>query len=126
MKERERKAPRIKIIEEIKDLVTSQGFHPQITGGIYFLQGHLSRLVTSSLVYGLGRLILLFGIIAWIAARSLRVALSMILSVGVIPLCVIGWIGIMGIPLDVISVPASNVALAMGIDSMFHMVKALR
>jgi predicted RND superfamily exporter protein len=50
----------------------------------------------------------------------------MTLSVASVPLCVIGAVGLFRIPLDVISSPASNVAIAMGIDSMIHMVNLYR
>ena len=69
---------------------------------------------------------MLFGLIAWYITRNLRVTLSVIASISIIPLTVLGCFGIYRIPLDIISAPASNVAIAMGIDSMIHMIKSFR
>jgi predicted RND superfamily exporter protein len=44
----------------------------------------------------------------------------------VVPVCVLGAIGYLRIPLDIISSPAVNVAIGMGIDSMIHTVAAVR
>lgn len=126
MKELNRKKLRLQVVEEIKTLITRQGFIPEILGGVYVLQGHMSQLVTSSLVFGLTRLIILFFIISWILSRSLRMAGAMMVSVCLIPLGTMGVIGLLGIPLDIIAAPAANVAIAMGIDSMIHMVKTYR
>ena len=126
MNEANRNLSRLDIIDEIKELVSGQGFIAEIFGGVYVLQGHLSKLVSKSLIFGLGKLILLFALISWIISRSIRVSLAMTLSICLIPLNILGLIGIYRIPLDIISAPASNVAIAMGIDSMIHMIKAYR
>ncbi len=118
--------PRLDVIKEIKLITDNEGFHPVTIGGIYNLQGHLAKLVASSLVGGLSKLILLFALIAWYISRSLRVTFSVAASIFIIPLTVLGCFGIYRIPLDVISAPACNVAIAMGIDSMIHMIKSFR
>ncbi|MGD9015024.1 MAG: MMPL family transporter [Candidatus Omnitrophota bacterium] len=118
--------PRIDVVEEIKLITENEGFHPEIVGGIYNLQGHLAQLVSSSLVWGLAKLIFLFAFIAWYISRSLRVSLAVVISIFIIPLTVLGCFGIYRIPLDIISAPACNVAIAMGIDSMIHMMKSFR
>ena len=117
---------RLEIIEEIKAITENEGMHPEIIGGIYSLQGHLAKLVALSLIGGLSKLILLFGFITWYLSRSLRVTLAVVASIFIIPLTILGCFGIYRIPLDIISAPASNVAIAMGIDSMIHMIKAFR
>ena len=117
---------RLEIIEEIKAITENEGMHPEIIGGIYSLQGHLPKLVALSLIGGLSKLILLFGFITWYLSRSLRVTLAVVASIFIIPLTILGCFGIYRIPLDIISAPASNVAIAMGIDSMIHMIKAFR
>jgi predicted RND superfamily exporter protein len=124
MNELHRTQKRLAIIEELEAIVESQGFTPEITGGVYKLQGHMSQLVVKSLISGLSKLVILFLLIAWVISRSIRVTLSMIFSLLLIPLGILGVVGLYRIPLDVISSPASNVAIAMGIDSMIHMVKA--
>ncbi len=126
MVESYRTVSRLTIIDEIKESIEAEGFYPEIVGGVYNLQGHLAKLVAKSLVWGLLKLSAVFALIAWALSRSLRVTLAVTGSIFVIPLTILGCFGIYRIPLDIISAPASNVAIAMGIDSMIHMIKAFR
>src|SRR5207244_10964028 len=95
-------------------------------GGIYYLQGRLAQLVASSLVTGLFWLNLLFIGIAWIVARSVRGALAMIVRLTLVPLCMLGGIGWLRVPMDVISAPATNVCIGIAIDSMIYLVFGVR
>ncbi|MBN1793332.1 MAG: MMPL family transporter [Candidatus Omnitrophica bacterium] len=126
MTETNRHLSRLAIIEELKKLARGQGFYPEIVGGVYNLQGHLARLVASSLVFGLFKLLLLFALIAWLTSRSLRITTAITLSICLLPIIILGLVGLYRIPLDIVSAPASNIAIAIGIDSMFHMVKSYR
>jgi predicted RND superfamily exporter protein len=126
MNELNRVEPRLTIVEEIKAIVKTNGFTSEISGGIYILQGHLAKLVVSSLISGLIQLMFLFTLILWFVSRSIRITIAVILSISLLPFGILGVIGLYGIPLDVISSPASNVAIAMGIDSMIHMLQAFR
>ncbi len=126
MNESNRKISRLKVIGEIRKIVNAHGFTLALTGGIYSLQGHLSKLVASSIIFGLGQLIIIFSLIAWVVSRSVRIAFAITLSICVIPVIVLGMIGWFRVPLDVISAPACNIALGLGIDSMIHMVRAYR
>jgi predicted RND superfamily exporter protein len=126
MNESNRTVSRLKVIDDIKDIVRAHGFIPEHVGGIYSLQGHLDQLVTSSVIFGMGQLIFIFTFIAWIVSRSLKVTLAITLSICIIPVIVLGMVGWLRVPLDVISAPACNIAIGLGIDSMIHMVRALR
>ncbi len=126
MNESNRTMSRLKVIEEIKKTVRAHGFIPELIGGTYSLQGHLDQLVASSIIFGLSQLIIIFTFIAWIVSRSIRIAFAISLSICVIPVIVIGMIGWFQVPLDIISAPASNIAIGLGIDSMIHMVRAYR
>jgi len=64
--------------------------------------------------------------IAWIVARSVRGALAMIVSLSLVPLCMLGGIGWLRVPMDVISAPATNVCIGIAIDSMIHLVFGVR
>jgi predicted RND superfamily exporter protein len=77
-------------------------------------------------VYGLANLLAIFFVINWIVSGSLKVGSAMTLSFSVIPLIVLGFIGVFRIPLDVVSAPAVNVAMGMGIDSALHTVRYWR
>ena len=126
MNESHRKVSRLKIIHELEKTVTEQGFVIERVGGIYSMHGHLSKLVASSVVFGLGQLILIFAVIAWIVSRSIPIAFAITMSICVIPVIVFGTIGLLSVPLDVVSAPACNIAIGLGIDSMIHMVRAHR
>ena len=126
MNESNRKIPRLEVIKEIKRIVYGHGFVPELVGGTYSLMGHLSKLVASSIIFGLGQLIIIFAVIAWVISRSLRIALAIVLSICVIPVIVLGMVGWFRVPLDIISAPACNIALGLGIDSMIQMVRAYK
>jgi predicted RND superfamily exporter protein len=59
-------------------------------------------------------------------ARNLRIAAAMIFSLSLIPLCMLGGIGWFHVPVDIISAPATNVCIGMAIDSMVHLIFAVR
>src|SRR5882724_2755632 len=117
---------RLDVVNDLRAICRKYGFKPVLVGGIYYLQGRLAQLVASSLVTGLFWLNLLFIIIAWIVARSVRVAIAMIISLTLVPLCMLGGIGWLRVPMDVISAPATNVCIGIAIDSMIHLVFGVR
>lgn len=126
MIERGRQKSRVQVVNDIRTIVRRQGFKPVLIGGVYELQGELARLVRSSLVSGLVWLMVFFAGVAWIVARNLRVAAAMIFSLSLVPICMLGGIGLLHIPIDVISAPATNVCIGMAIDSMVHLVFGVR
>lgn len=116
-----RDRPRETVVNEIKAEVRRHGFEPKLTGGLYLLQGELSALVEDSVVRGLVGLLVLFFVIVLIASRSVWNAASMAFCLGLTPLILFGAVGLLGMPLDIISAPAANVALPLGIDEMIHL-----
>lgn len=122
MKESERVKPRTTIVKETKEIVRRKGFEPELVGGIYLLQGRLTQLVIRSLLISLVQLIVVFGVIGLILSWSLRVTAALFASLVVIPVCVLGVIGYWRIPVDMISAPACNIAIGMGVDAMLHML----
>jgi predicted RND superfamily exporter protein len=126
MEEHSRVKPRVEVVNDLRSIVRQRGFKPVLVGGIYRLQGELARLVASSLVTGLFWLNVLFAVIALIVARSIRGAAAMILSLGLVPLCMLGGVGLFRVPVDIISAPATNVCIGMAIDSMVHLVFGVR
>jgi predicted RND superfamily exporter protein len=97
-----------------------------LVGDIYYLEGRLAQLVASSLVTGLFWLNAIFIAIALVVARSIRGAVAMIVSLTLVPLCMLGGIGWLHVPMDVISAPATNVCIGIAIDSMIHLVFGVR
>jgi uncharacterized protein len=126
MREGARTRERQDVIGEVTALVRAEDFRAVAIGGLYPLQGELSTLVEGSLIRGLGGLIVAFAAIIWIVTRSLRTALVMALCLTTTPLIVFGIVGVLKLPLDIISAPAANVALPLGIDEMIHLGYAIR
>jgi predicted RND superfamily exporter protein len=117
---------RVDVVNDLRALCHKYGFHVDLVGGIYYLQGRLAMLVAESLVTGLFWLNLLFIVIAWIVARSVRGAVAMIASLTLVPLSMLGGIGWFHVPVDIISAPATNVCIGIAIDSMIHLVFGVR
>src|SRR5881398_279663 len=126
MVEERRDKYRVNVVDHLRVIARKHGFKPELVGGIYYLQGRLAQLVASSLVTGLFWLNLLFIIFAWIVARSFRGAVAMIVSLTLVPLCMLGGIGWLRVPMDVSSAPATNVCIGIAIDSMIHLVFGVR
>lgn len=116
-----RERPRAEIVSEIENIVADHGFKADAVGGLYVLQGEMSKLVDASVVRGLGGLLALFFVIVLIVSRSLRTALAMALCLTATPLILFGAAGLLRMPLDIIAAPAANVALPLGIDEMIHL-----
>jgi uncharacterized protein len=126
MIESARDKDRAEVVNDLRGIVRRHGFRTVLVGDIYYLQGRLAQLVASSLVTGLFWLNALFIVIAWVVARSIRGAIAMIVSLTLVPLCMLGGIGWLHVPMDVISAPATNVCIGIAIDSMIHLVFGVR
>lgn len=126
MVESGRRTSRRAVIDRIVDAARQAGLEVEGTGGIYELQSALGGLVESSLVRGLGGLFLLFLLISAWVARAPRPAAAMVLALLIVPALLLGAMGFLGWPVDFISSPAANIALALGIDGMIHLVSAFR
>ncbi|MFB3904247.1 MAG: RND family transporter [Acidobacteriota bacterium] len=126
MKESGRELGREQIVQRLDSMVRRQGFVPILIGGLYRLQGELSHLIARSLLEGLVFLFILFSLISFVISRNSRVSLAMIACFSLIPLLVLGIIGYLRMSVDLISAPAANVALGIGIDGMFHFVVQAR
>jgi predicted RND superfamily exporter protein len=126
MRESTRSRPRDVVVGEINEIAREQDFKPVLVGGLYTLQGELSELVEGSVIRGLGGLLGLFFVIVLIVTRSLRSAVAMLACLALTPFILFGLVGIFGMPLDIISAPAANVALPLGIDEMIHLGYAVR
>jgi predicted RND superfamily exporter protein len=126
MVESRRQKLRLEVLDDVRGIARKHGFKVDLVGGIYYLQGRLAKLVASSLITGLFWLNFLFIIIAWAVARSIRGAVAMIVSLTLVPLCMLGGIGWLRVPVDIISAPATNVCIGIAIDSMIHLVFGVR
>ena len=126
MKESVQEASRYDVMDRLEGYAGDAGFEPVQMGGLYDLQAQLGRLIASSLRIGLGGLLLLFVGVAVVVSRSARVAAIMVGCLAGVPPVVLGTFGHLGVAVDIITSPAANVALAMGVDSMIHLVVRVR
>jgi predicted RND superfamily exporter protein len=126
MREAARERPRGEILDEMHGLARRAGLEVRAVGGIFFLQGRLARLVGDSLQRGLVGLLACFLAVGVIVARSLRVGLCMTVGIALVPLSLLGGLAALGVPVDLISSPASNVCIGMAADSMIHLVASVR
>ena len=126
MKESVREPSRQAVMDRLEGYARDADLDPVQVGGLYDLQAQLGRLIASSLRIGLGGLLLLFVGIAAVVSRSAVVSAIMVACLAGIPLVVLGIFGHLGVAVDIITSPAANVALAMGVDSMIHLVVRVR
>ncbi len=116
---------RLEVVNQLRAIVRRAGFRPVLVGGIYDLQGALANLVEKSLIKGLFWLLVAFAAIAVVIARNVRRAAAMIFSLSLVPIFALGGVGLLHVPVDIISAPATNVCIGMAIDSMVHLMFAL-
>ncbi len=126
MRETGRDASRRAVVERLAALAADAGLEPELVGGLYDLQGKLGELVATSLVRELGGLLAFFVLVASAVARSARTAAAMVACLAAVPVLLLGTMGHLGQPVDVISAPGANVAISLGIDAMIHLVMAVR
>ncbi len=126
MEEQSRVRPRVEVVADLEKIAERHGFTVTNTGGVYYLQGKLAELVGISLFEGLALLVALFWVVALILARSLRGSLAMLTCIVLLPAALLGGIGMLGIPLDIIAAPATNVCIGMAVDAMIHLTVSAR
>jgi uncharacterized protein len=113
---------RAEVVSTVEKAARDQGFDPHLIGGLFYLQGQLSQLVVASVFQGILGLLLLFSVITWIISKSIRVSFALIGLLTSVPVIVFGFLGYFRFPLDIVSAPALNIAIAIGIDSMIHLL----
>ncbi len=126
MRESRAEASRQGVMDRLSASAVEAGLDPVIVAGLYDLQAQLGRLIASSLRIGIGGLLLLFLGVAFAVSRSVPTTLKMWICLAAIPTVVLGTFGLLGIAVDIITSPAANVALAIGADSMIHLVVRAR
>ena len=114
------------VMSRLRGLVEDSGLEPVRMAGLYDLQSQLGKLIRSSLAIGIGGLLLLFFGVALIVSRSPVIAAKMWVCLIAIPAVILGTFGHLGIAVDIITSPAANIALAIGADSMIHLVVRVR
>jgi predicted RND superfamily exporter protein len=114
------------VLSRLRDRVEASGLEPVAVAGLYDLQAQLGSLIAYSLRIGIGGLLLLFLGVAVVVGRGLRAAATMWVCLAGIPVVILGLFGHLGVAMDIITSPAANIALAVGADSMIHLVVRMR
>lgn len=126
MRETRRETSRLDTINRVKEIAEGQGFSPALLGGPYLLQAKLSQLLTSSLISGLLLLIFTFVLMGFGISRSVQISAALMVSLSMIPVMLLGMLGHLKVPLDIISAPAANLAIGMGVDAMIYVLFFVR
>jgi len=126
MRESAETGSRREVMARVARYAHQAGLEPVTMGGLYDLQAQLGSLIASSLRIGLGGLLLLFIVVSFTVSRNVKTSAAMLACLAGIPLVVLGSFGHAGVAIDIITSPAANVALAMGVDSMIHLVVRVR
>src|SRR5438132_14136011 len=69
---------RVDVVNDLRAVCRKYGFKADLVGGIYYLQGRLAKLVAESLVTGLFWMNLLFVVITFFVARTVRCTVWMV------------------------------------------------
>jgi predicted RND superfamily exporter protein len=126
MHEADERQERLRTVEELERIVRAHDFEVEMVGGLYYLHGKLSDVVVSSLITGVGQLLLGFLVVSALVARSVRWSVALVATLALVPAIVLGLVGWLAVPLDIISAPAINIALGMAIDDMLHLTDRAR
>jgi len=126
MNEADRTSPRLEVVDRLSAIIKKHNFVPELMGGIYLLQGKLEQLVVSSVAFGLTLILGTFIVMGLILSHSAQVMIALFVSLSIIAVCTLGAIGHLQFPLDIVSAPAVNVGIAMGIDAAIHMLVFVR
>jgi predicted RND superfamily exporter protein len=114
------------VMRRLRAATVEAGLEPVLMAGLYDLQAQLGHLIGSSLRIGIGGLLVLFIAVAAVVSRSRGVTVRMWACLAAIPVVILGAFGHLGIAVDIITSPSANIALAIGADSMIHLVVRAR
>ncbi|WP_025899658.1 efflux RND transporter permease subunit [Sneathiella glossodoripedis] len=126
MKEQYSNGNRHQILSDLEKVTSSSGFVLELQGGIYSLQAHLTHLLRESVFIGVSVFLLIFAALSYAMTQRLTLSFSMVATATVIPIIVLGINGWLSNPLDIISAPAINISLGLGVDALIHLGMAVQ
>ncbi len=123
---REGRVNRLEVVKELKTIVQQSPFQWVNPAGSYYLQGELAQSVRDSLIKGVSGLIgVLFLVLLWVSG-SFTVSLAVSFFLSLLVLMIFGVMGLARVPMDLISSPAISIALGIAIDSLIHLIRAVK
>ena len=114
------------VMDRVRAYASQAGFTTVRMGGVYQLQAELGELIRESLVSGISALLAFFLLVGFMVSRNVGATLRMWICLAAVPAIVLGGFGHLGMAVDIITSPAANVALALGVDAMIHLVVRVR
>lgn len=126
MREQTGAQARAETIREIEQEVRRFGFIPEQVGGVFVLAQRMGVLLRQSLTSSLMWSAPIFFLVAFLLSRSVLIAAAIMLSLSLAPLLLLGTAGYLETPLDLATIPSATLAMALGVDAMFHLVHERR
>lgn len=120
------KINRLTVLEDLRVITVRNDFRMKKVGGTYFLQGKLAESVRNSLIEGLSLLCLIFSLIVLFLTRSFLISIFVLIFSGSIVSIIFGTLGLLNVPIDIISAPAINIAMGIAVDSVIHILRDLK
>lgn len=121
-----RQEPRQAVVARLAGHAEEAGLAVNAVAGLYELQARLGVLVGDSMKIGLTGLLCLCLLVGVAVSGSGGTALAILACLTAVPAIVLGTFGHFGLAMDIVTSPAPNVALAMGVDSTIHLVSRVR
>jgi predicted RND superfamily exporter protein len=113
---------RRQVIRDLKTKPAKHGLKLEIVGGTYYLQSELSKKVESSMKSGVTSLFVMFFAIIFLVSFSPLSTLFASVSIAALVAAMVGVIGYLKVPFDIISSPAINICLGIAVDGMIHLI----
>ena len=110
---------------DIANLIANDNASVQISGAMVLYNNLLQSLIASQ-VDSFGFVVLSLFIVFCIIFKSIKLAAIAITS-NLIPLCaVFGVMGVLGIPLDIMSITIAAISIGIGVDDIIHYIHRLK
>ena len=117
---------RLEVIDDLKKMVEESPFAWIDPAGPYYLQGELAKSVKYSLITGVSAIVgIFFFVVLWIS-RSFLLSFCISFFLSLLVIITYGLMGLLGIPLDLISSPAISITLGISIDGFIHLIRAVK
>ncbi len=88
--------------------------------GLAVLYNNMLQSLFSSQIYSLGLVFLVIGLMLFILFRSLKVVFIGILPNIFVASCVLGLLGLLKIPLDIMTITVASISVGMAVDNTIH------
>jgi len=117
---------RLEVIDDLKKIVEESPFAWIDPAGPYYLQGELAKSVKYSLITGVSAIIGIFFLVVLWVSKSFLLSFCISFFLSLLVVITYGLMGLLGIPLDLISSPAISITLGISIDGFIHLIRAVK